>query len=676
MAGEAILVDLSDPTPTSAGTGAPLNLLPKKKGRSSFYSLPKNLSEDDDPFGILSFQSKMEIRDKEKLDDLLGEREILREEPSLGMLVQIEADSPKYSFSESHQSMSSITSLSGTSHLLGLSALTSHQSISQGASALGGSALGISTSSAHGVSGLFGNLSKISTASQPPNCTTPSFSTCMSDDVFGEEISQADSKADDEPNWDKMMNEAQFVALNLRSDPILPMKTPVAHSRLAHAMSHYSPCESVESPTALLDNSRNKDFLVQLTPENSPKKVLTDEFEVCGSPKLMKSDLVKDDHVNIVEEKKELVEVVAEQKGLSEESEAEDRNLLGSENSEPSDLSVPNVPVKETPNKRRLASIKENMEPPKPRAKTEVKKPLLSRPRLNSAVKPKLILKPPGSEPKRQPSEVRKTPGVLKPLTKNTVSATPNNSKQVSTSATPNIKNPVLTSASKSLKFTPKNTGFRVAKRPNSTTSNSGTPSNKTSTTTDATASTNTSTSHSVPQLTATVATPNTAQPQVPGVKRLNPPKPRSNLTLPAPSKTEPAKLSMAKPSGPARPSSMTRPSGLARPGAGLNSTLGSLPRPNLGSMPRPNTPGIQRPGVKRQGSGLAQSMLSGSRFSTPSLKRGGGLCLPNRSGLCLPSPQTLSANSSLVCSTPAAPRPRQAKGPLPSPITNVKRRV
>merc|ERR1719508_248533 len=107
-----------------------------------------------------------------------------------------------------------------------------------------------------------------------------------------------------------------------------------------------------------------------------------------------------------------------------------------------SDLTVQAVPVKQGPTKKRLSSIKENMEPPKPRAKTEVKKPLLSKSKLNSVAKPKLILKNPGSEMKRQVSEVKKTPSVLKSVTKNSVTATPNNKKVSSSTPTPSNKNP------------------------------------------------------------------------------------------------------------------------------------------------------------------------------------------------------------------------------------------
>jgi len=664
MAGDAILVDLSDPAPSTVMSGGgPLNLLPKKKGRRSFYSLPKTLSEDDDPFGIMSFQIKRELKEKDRLEGgEIRERELLREEPSTGMLVNFEADSPKDSISESVHSLSSMTSLSGTSHMLGVSALTSHQSIS---SALGLSALGTSTMSAHGASVLFGNISKISTASAPAGCTTPLFTTGMSDDVF-DDLSQADSKADDEPNWDKLMNEAQFVALKMY-DPGVPVKTPLAHTRVSHAMSHYSPCENVESPTALLDMDN---FLVQLTPEKSPKKVLTDDFDTCGSPNLVSSDLLKDDSELPVTSCQDAGEVLSGHKVIDDQDLDTVNDKLVSEQ-------LKSIVAKNpSPSKKRLSSIKENMEPPKPRPKTDVRKPLISKPKLNSVAKPKLSLNPPGSATKRPTSEVKKTPSVLKSRSSNPVSATPNSikptpnkSKPVTSAAsTPSIRNPILTSASKSLKFTPKNTGFRVAKRPITSANDSSDPTPYISSVASD-SSTISTTSQTKPFLKATPS----SQPQVPGVKRLNPPKPRSNLTLPASTNADTRKPMMAKPSQP-RPSGLIKSSGLVRPATGLNSTLGSLPRPNLGSMPRPTTAGIQRPGMMRQGSSLSQSMVGSSTFSTPSLKRPGGI--PNRSGLHLPSPQVLSANSSLVCSTPAAPRPRQAKGPLPSPITNVKRRV
>ena len=572
MACDAILVDLSDPNPAAdIVTQGPLNLLPKKKGRSSFYSLPKTLSEDDDPFGILT-KTTSTSKAKESVGiEELEEREILREEPRMGLLVQIEADSPTYS--ESMNSVSSMNSLSSTSHMLGVSALT----VSQTGSGL--------ANSAHGVSGLFGNLSKISTASQPPGNITPSFCTAMSDEVFGEESSQAESKADDEPNWDKLMNEAQFVALKI-SDPSVPMKTPIANSRLTLALSNYSPCENVESPTALLDinQSGSDNFLVQLTPDKSPKKLLTKEFDQCMSPNLGEAleerETIdpKNDDIGIVSTTAELESV---QNKLSSMELSE--GLSVNENNE--------MKKKSTVINVEKHSSKENMEPPSS-TKPTAKKPLLTSTKTNLGQKQTLNLKQPVSVTKKT-NVLRKEP--LRPVNKKIVSATPGKSGGLPSSVTPALKNPLLASASKSLKFTPKNTGFRVAKRPTSTTKSHGEGSGLTN-------------SSSTESLTSTKAIPPRtpqakSKPQIAGVTRLNPPRPKPNVTLPPVSaKPEPLKPSIVKPSSLSKPSGMTRPSGLVRPGSSLNSTLGSLPRPNLGSMPKPSSTGIQRPGIARQG--------------------------------------------------------------------------
>jgi len=642
MASDAILVDLSIPAPVKdSDAQGPLNLLPKKKGRSSFYSLPKTLSEDDDPFGILCKTSSM-VKDKEEYE----EREILREEPSMGLLVQIDADSPKCA--ESMNSLSSINSWSGTSHMLGVSSLA----VSQAGSGLG--------NSAHGVSGLFGNLSKISTASQPPSNITPSFCTAMSDDVFGDESSHADSKVDDEPNWDKLMNEAQFVALKI-SDPGVPLKTPIANSKLTLALSNYSPCENVESPTALLDinKSGSDNFLVQLTPEKSPKKFLSKEFEQFASPALEDGKCGVEEVVGIdvchAKSVSNMIDTVEPQKGSIELSQCkfDDDEVIQEVN-----LSMKSDD---------LASTKENLEPASKITKESNKFKYNNKSHL--VAKTKLNLKKPLCvDQKAQEISTKKEP--LKMANKKATSATPAEKGSLPASVTPAFKNPLLTSASKSLKFTPKNTGFRVAKRP---VLNSGKNSTKDSA--------GLTTSSSTESLTSTKSVSKTPQskphPQLVGVKRLNPSKEKPNVTLPADrmNKPEPVKPISSKSSSLSKPSNLVKPSGIARPGSGLNTAVGSLPRPNLGSMAKPTSSGIQRPGVVRQGSNLSQSIASG-RFSTPSMKRPEGRPVTNRAGLCLPSPQVISANSSLVCSTPAAPRLRQAKGPLPSPITNVKRRV
>ena len=95
MTSEAILVDITD----NVGKNV-------KRGRNSFYSLPKTLSEDDDPFGL--FQNP-----RAEKQQSVGEGGILmrsvteKEEPNTGLLVQIETESPRISISESFNSVSS-----------------------------------------------------------------------------------------------------------------------------------------------------------------------------------------------------------------------------------------------------------------------------------------------------------------------------------------------------------------------------------------------------------------------------------------------------------------------------------------------------------------------------------------------------------------------------------------
>ena len=81
---------------------------------------------------------------------------------------------------------------------------------------------GLSVTGASSASGLslnaagasFGNMSRVSS-----NVTGGS--AVLSDDVF--------TSTEDEPNWDKLLNEAQFVALKI-SDPVVPAKTPLTRS--------------------------------------------------------------------------------------------------------------------------------------------------------------------------------------------------------------------------------------------------------------------------------------------------------------------------------------------------------------------------------------------------------------------------------------------------------------
>ena len=84
MAGEALLVDLGD---SKVRTNV--------KKRNSFYSLPKTLSEDDDPFGV--FQSSRDGKIPVQPEPI----SVTTADTKIGLLVQIDPDSPKVSVSES-----------------------------------------------------------------------------------------------------------------------------------------------------------------------------------------------------------------------------------------------------------------------------------------------------------------------------------------------------------------------------------------------------------------------------------------------------------------------------------------------------------------------------------------------------------------------------------------------
>ena len=93
MTSEAILVDIAE----NVGRNV-------KRGRNSFYSLPKTLSEDDDPFGLFRNPRQQQSVGEEELQ---VNSVMEKEEPNTGLLVQIETESPRISVSESFNSMSS-----------------------------------------------------------------------------------------------------------------------------------------------------------------------------------------------------------------------------------------------------------------------------------------------------------------------------------------------------------------------------------------------------------------------------------------------------------------------------------------------------------------------------------------------------------------------------------------
>ena len=106
MTSEAILVDVMDNVSDKTV---------KTKGRNNFYSLPKTLSEDDDPFGIFQGSKDPSKTQQSVSDDLMMMNPA---EPSTGLLVQIETDSPKISISESFNSVSSRSVLTPLSYVI------------------------------------------------------------------------------------------------------------------------------------------------------------------------------------------------------------------------------------------------------------------------------------------------------------------------------------------------------------------------------------------------------------------------------------------------------------------------------------------------------------------------------------------------------------------------------
>ena len=83
MSNDGVLLDITDQV-TYASNG--------KKGRTSFYTLPKTFSEDDDPFGIFCANDSKSSKEVKQVED---ENLLKLAEPSTGLLVQIDTESPQ-----------------------------------------------------------------------------------------------------------------------------------------------------------------------------------------------------------------------------------------------------------------------------------------------------------------------------------------------------------------------------------------------------------------------------------------------------------------------------------------------------------------------------------------------------------------------------------------------------
>ena len=131
-------------------------------------------------------------------------------------------------------------------------------------------------------------------------------------------------KDPEEPNWDAMMTEAQFVALKI-SCPAVPAMTPTSQGRQSTVTSSYSPFQAVNSPTAALEN-----FLVKITPEKNSSKDLVNQTDCCSPPGMFLkcNDEENSAKSNTVEEFLEFHESNVKTKGGTNKSEEPEADTL------------------------------------------------------------------------------------------------------------------------------------------------------------------------------------------------------------------------------------------------------------------------------------------------------------------------------------------------------------
>jgi len=617
MTSEAILVDIAD----NVGKNV-------KRGRNSFYSLPKTLSEDDDPFGL--FQNP---RQQHSVGELVVNSLMEKEEPNTGLLVQIETESPRISVSESFNSMSSRNSISGTGvGLLGVSGLSV-----TGASSASGLSLNAAGAS-------FGNLSRVSS-----NITGGS--AVLSDDVF--------TSTEDEPNWDKLLNEAQFVALKI-SDPVVPAKTPLTRSTTTAKLRNYSPGDLTDSPAGgmLSDSKDNPEaFLVQLTPESSPKRPQADPG-VSASPELERRPLVNvpitETSGSATDPPRDLCDIRNNTEVTQSNSETKPLRSLGKsaapERGLHTEEKITNNLTKKVKTPVRQ-SVKENIKPgvidneqlKKASATLSSGKPM-GKSRIGHKTSSSDVKKPIISSDLKQPqSETRRIPLSKKPVS--SVPGTPSRGPEDKIFRVSSINQ----SAAKTLQFTPKNSVPRAPRR------------------------------ESMSAVKAPMSKPASAVHQFKLPSKTTEAHLKKTIVPPRTGKLQPTRLSLAPGSF---SSSTGANSSIVRPRLAALKPLGTagLPKPSSSALPRS---GLQRPGLYRQGSALCQSLITGytagSKLSTPVMsrvRRPSDVGLRSAGGAGLPSPQVLNKNSSIVCSTPVVGQKQSRESVLPSPITSVKRRV
>jgi len=226
-----------------------------KKERRSFYDLPRG-SEEDDTFGVLSRTSRP--------NSASADVNLMDADVNTGVLVDI----------ESSQSSAEASAISDASHFSNPNTHSKLQS-SYAAPSLTSSLASVS-SLGHSVSSIsysryFDNISRISKVDET------SESSLMCDDVFSVDKSTVDRV----PDWNMIMNEAQFLALSIQDKP---SNTPVHKIASDHLLGNFSPCEGLDmldSPSLdILQENPPDDLLdlVPLTPEKSPVKNLNMEM--------------------------------------------------------------------------------------------------------------------------------------------------------------------------------------------------------------------------------------------------------------------------------------------------------------------------------------------------------------------------------------------------------------
>ena len=436
----------------------------------------------------------------------------------------------------------------------------------------------------------FGNMSRISS-----NVTGGS--TMLSDDVFEKDV----TSAEDEPNWDKLLNEAQFVALKI-SDPAVPAKTPLSRSTTTGSnmfcfysiffrlrplftiakLRNYSPGDMIDSPTSgmLMDSKDNPEaFLVHLTPESSPKKTCSGTRETNASPLLEKKtsknipvsgiSLTTADPLKTDSDIQTNAEVTNSKTRPVKElgkSDAPARSLQAAEIRKNDSLAKKVT----TPDRK---SVKENIKP-RVMDNADSKKVTGTLSNMKPLAKSRIGVKPPLSEVKRpatssalkqSQSETKRIPLSRRPAA--AVPVTPSRDPEDKSNGGPSVSQ----SAVKTLQFTPKNSVPRAPRR------------------------------ESISAVKAPLSKPAVTSHQFKLPSKTTDAHLKKTIVPPRTGRLQPTRLSLA-PGGSS--SSTGASSSMVQPRQAPLKPLGSggLPKPTPSALPKS---GLQRPGLYRQGADI-----------------------------------------------------------------------